>query len=143
RVSGVALGDDGAVTHDAVVEAHGRAARLADIDVDIEQVFVVGGAAIAAVGFDDGQGHAPGGEVVLRAAEAAQEGRARRLEEAHVVAVVHDAHLVRVAEDDPELMNHGLSPVTGCGSPWPAPPLTAWRRCVRAPGGRCLPAPRG
>src|SRR5262245_18591582 len=105
-VAGEALGEELAVTADQVLEAEAGAAHLGDLDLDVEEILVVGRLPVAAVGLDHRQGDAPVVDVLVGAAEAAPVRRARALEEAQVVGVVHDTHLVGVAEDDADLVDH-------------------------------------
>src|SRR5262245_49419946 len=105
-VQSVAVGDQLAVPPDLVGEAYPGEPELGHLDVDIEQVLVMSGAPVLAERLGDREGNAELAEMPPGEAAIAQKRRARRLEPAEVVGVVHDPHLIGVAEDDAHLVDH-------------------------------------
>src|SRR5713226_2723976 len=84
---------------DLVLEANLHP-RVRDHEVDVEQVVVLRGAQVLDRGFVDRQHDAASLDLRVRDAQPADPFVARPLEEAEVVGVVDDSHLVGVAVED-------------------------------------------
>ena len=104
---------------DGVHKRHGSATDFADPDVNLEQIVIMGRAAIAAVGFAHRQHDAPGFNVGVTLAEAADELSARSFENVQIFSVIQITHGVGFAIGDPMFVP--------CFRPW-------FYACVRVIG---------
>src|SRR5262245_52353824 len=86
---------------DLVAKGQRHAGHGRHLDAHQEDVLVAGGRHVAARGLDHGQAQALGLHVAVAASVGEEELAPGELEVAEVVGVVHDAHLIGVAVDDP------------------------------------------